>query len=360
MLQSALAIIFLLAILALLSGMHFFLLSFLNDAFLARKIGRAALSVASVLLASSFIATTLLVHASSSRIFKWLYEAASLWLGAFPYLLMAALAAWMLSRLSGPGRIASLAAASVFILAVLLVFYGLWNARQLTVREISPGLPVPDAWQGKSAVLLTDLHLGAINDERFMRRVVDEVNRIGPKAVFISGDYFDGTCNRFAELTAPLSGIRSRIFFVNGNHEIYINGGKFDEHFERNGVLVLNNEKTDLDGLGIVGIDFRVRTKENFASVMEAVNPTAGSVLLYHQPVNLAEAEAAGIGLMLSGHTHRGQFWPFNYFTYAIFGKYHYGLNPYGRMRVYTSNGAGTWGPPLRIGNRPEIVKILF
>jgi hypothetical protein len=126
---------------------------------------------------------------------------------------------------------------------------------------------------------------------------------------------------------------------------------------------VLNNEKVTVDGLHIAGVPNGdshnpIRLRANLESLH--LNPDEASILLNHMPSRLPIVERAGVSLQLSGHTHVGQLFPFNWLTRRVFGKFTYGLQRFGRLQVYTSSGAGTWGPPMRVGTNPEIVLIEF
>jgi hypothetical protein len=122
---------------------------------------------------------------------------------------------------------------------------------------------------------------------------------------------------------------------------------------------VLNNEKVTVDGLQIVGVhDGEAADARQFGKILRQAELDGGraSILLTHRPANLGIAEAAGVSLQLSGHTHKGQCWPWSWVIYKVHGPYAYGLNRHGNLRVLTSSGAGTWGPPIRAGSRSEIV----
>jgi predicted MPP superfamily phosphohydrolase len=126
---------------------------------------------------------------------------------------------------------------------------------------------------------------------------------------------------------------------------------------------VLNNEKVSIDGLQIVGVhDAEAENPTELRSILHQVqiDRLHPSILLAHRPVNLLVAEEEGISLQLSDHTHSGQIWPWNLLVSRIYGPFAYGLSQLGKMLVYTSSGAGTWGPPLRVGTRSEIVLIQF
>jgi len=126
---------------------------------------------------------------------------------------------------------------------------------------------------------------------------------------------------------------------------------------------VLNNEKVNVDGLQVIGIhDSEAENPTELRLILRQVqvDRLRPSILLAHRPVNLPESEAEGVSLQLSGHTHGGQIWPWNLLVSRIYGKAARGLSRLGKLQVYTSNGVGTWGPPLRVGTKSEIVLIRF
>jgi uncharacterized protein len=159
-------------------------------------------------------------------------------------------------------------------------------------------------------------------------------------------------------LNAPLGA-----YFVAGNHEEFTDPAKYLDAVRGAGIRVLHNEKVIIDGMQFVGVDYRASARpRRFESILRdaALDSNRASILLSHAPHQLEVAERAGVSLQLSGHTHRGQMIPFRWMVERIFGPYAYGLHRFGKMMVYTSCGAGTWGPPLRVGTDPEIVLIVF
>jgi hypothetical protein len=198
-----------------------------------------------------------------------------------------------------------------------------------------------------------------------MRRIVKKVSGLQPDIVFVTGDLYDGTRVDATSLSTPWKGFRTPLgtYFVTGNHEEFSDPSKFLEAVSASGMSVLNNEKVIVDGLQLVGVHHHDSTNaEHFRSILEglAIDLEEPSILLSHAPHALAVPEAAGISLQLSGHTHGGQIFPFTWFTRRIFGEFTYGLKRFGRMMVYTTTGAGTWGPPMRVGTNPEIVLFEF
>jgi hypothetical protein len=186
-----------------------------------------------------------------------------------------------------------------------------------------------------------------------------------PDVLFIPGDMFDGTpvdaaplTRAWAEFSAPLGS-----YFVTGNHEQFSDPGRYLDAVRQSGIRVLENEKIVVDGLQVMGVhDRETSNVERFRSILQraAVDPKVASILLVHNPHRLAAAGEAGISLQISGHTHRGQFFPWTRAVSRIYGQFAYGLNRFENLWVYTSCGAGTWGPPMRLGSNPEIVLIRF
>jgi predicted MPP superfamily phosphohydrolase len=186
-----------------------------------------------------------------------------------------------------------------------------------------------------------------------------------PDAIFIAGDLYDGTAIDPGRAAQPLSKLTAPhgVYFVAGNHEQFGDDSKYLQAIAAAGVRVLSNEKLEVDGLQIVGVAYRHAVEnEHFASVLRGVHldRNRASILLTHAPDNPEIAEAAGVTLQLSGHTHLGQFIPWSWMARRIYRQFVYGLSRIGKMQVFTSSGAGTWGPPLRLGSNPEIVVLEF
>jgi hypothetical protein len=186
-----------------------------------------------------------------------------------------------------------------------------------------------------------------------------------PDAIFIAGDLYDGTAIDAHSAAAPLSQLKARhgVYFVAGNHEQFGDDSKFLNAVSAAGIRVLRNEKIELDGLQLVGVPYNHASNNgSLASILQQVpvDPKRPSILLTHAPDHPAVAEAAGFSLQLSGHTHLGQFIPWSWFAPRIYRQFVYGLSWIGKMQVFTSSGAGTWGPPFRLGSNPEIVVLQF
>jgi predicted MPP superfamily phosphohydrolase len=223
-----------------------------------------------------------------------------------------------------------------------------------------------DFWKGKKIVFVSDFQLGNIYNQRFAARVVKKINALDPYAVLIGGDLYDGVVCDEEKVIEPLRDLHPKggTYFITGNHEYYLRDvPRASATIRALGITVLDNKKVDIGGIDVIGVDYKaVHKKEDFKKILEqiGVDHTKPSILLKHEPSDLAVAEAAGISLDLSGHTHHGQIFPLMFFTWQIYKGFDYGLRHLGAMQVFTSSGVGTWGPPLRLGTNSEIVAIEF
>jgi predicted MPP superfamily phosphohydrolase len=254
----------------------------------------------------------------------------------------------------------------LFAAAVMVGLFAVFNASWTRVTRATIRLAnLPDAWRGRKAALISDLHLGHVRNGNFLRRMVRKILREEPDAIFIAGDLYDGTAIDAVRAAEPLKKLTAPqgVYFVAGNHEQFGDDSKYLKAVSAAGVRVLTNEKVDADGLQIIGVPYRNATQGgHLASVLRGLrlNRDRASVLLVHAPDHPEVAEAAGVSLQLSGHTHLGQFIPWSWIARRIYRQFVYGLSRIGQMQIFTSSGAGTWGPPLRLGSNPEIVVLEF
>jgi uncharacterized protein len=320
-------------------------------------------------LSISFVVATLLAHRYNSPTLRMFYRVSAVWLGLLTFLFVAAVASWVVFGIASVAgmtihfhRMVEWLYAAAAAIGVLGIVNASWTRiTRATVRLAN----LPSAWRGRKAALVSDLHLGHVRNGNFLRRMVAKILDEGPDAIFIAGDLYDGTAIDAARAAEPLSKLTAPqgVYFVAGNHEQFGDDSKYLQAVKAAGVRVLENEKVEADGLQIVGVPYRSATRgEHLASALESVrlDRERASILLVHAPDHPEVAEAAGVSLQLSGHTHLGQFIPWNWFARRVYRQFVYGLSRIGRMQVFTSSGAGTWGPPLRLGSNPEIVMLQF
>jgi uncharacterized protein len=331
--------------------------------------GISGLQIVFALLSFSFVAASLLAFRITNPAVRGFYRLAAVWLGALNFMFMAACVCWVLYfatvllpvNLDWP-----LWAGAIFAAAAVAAICSLINARRIRVRRVKIELRnLPNLWRGRVAALVSDVHLGHVNGAGFLRRIVTRLQGLKPDIVFFTGDLYDGTAINSAEAASPWKDLAPPLgaYFVTGNHEEFRDPSYYLEAVRSSGMRVLQNEKLVIDDLQLIGVpDHASLNSDRFRSIFEdlQIDRSRPSILLSHVPRALNIPEQAGISLQLSGHTHGGQFFPFTWFTRRIFGPYTYGLRRFGEMLVYTTTGAGTWGPPMRLGTQPEIVLLEF
>lgn len=334
----------------------------------------ATLALRAVLfgLGLSFVVTALLSFRFANPLVIFIYRIAATWLGFMTMFLVASFACWaawygvLLAGTAAPGRLRAPIAVVLFSAAIAAAIYGMFNALWVRVRRVTVTLPgLPAAWKGRTALLLSDMHLGHINRIRFCRKIVARAAELKPDIVLMPGDLFDGGRIEAERMAAPLKELKPALgkYFSTGNHDEFGNVTDYTEVLTRVGFRVLNNERVVVDGLHILGIPYHDSNYPiRMRAALEAMRVPRGeaSILLSHVPNRLPIVEQAGVSLQLSGHTHGGQIFPFTWVVRRAFGKFTYGLHRFGALQVYTSYGAGTWGPPMRVGTHPEMVLLTF
>jgi predicted MPP superfamily phosphohydrolase len=256
--------------------------------------------------------------------------------------------------------------------AVLATLIGLFNARRrAAIVDVEvPVANLPPELHGFSIAQISDVHVGPTIKHKYVDAIVEAVNGLDADVIAVTGDVVDGSVRQLAAHVAPLSRLRSRhgTYFVTGNHEYYSGAHAWTEEFRRLGMHVLMNEHVVLTHrehqVIVAGVTdysahhFDPRHRSDPATALQGA-PTGAAVriLLAHQPRSATAAAAAGFDLQLSGHTHGGQFWPWNHFV-RFQQPFTAGLNRLQDLWVYTSRGTGYWGPPKRFGAPSEITRI--
>ena len=293
-------------------------------------------------------------------------------LGRDVLLLAAAAIAAFVPAAVGLSKLATRTAEAVPLLGAAITLLGLLNARR-TAAVVSVDVPIaglPEALNGFTIAQISDIHVGPTIKRGYLDAIVRAVNRLGADMVAVTGDLVDGSVQRLASHVAPIGRMTSRhgTFFVTGNHEYYSGAPAWIAELRRLGLRVLLNEHVVLshDAASVVvagvtdfsahhfGVQHRSDPKVALAG---APADAAVRVLLAHQPRSAAAAEAAGFDLQLSGHTHGGQFLPWNWLV-RFQQPYTAGLHRLRALWVYTSRGTGYWGPPKRFGAPSEITRL--
>ena len=230
---------------------------------------------------------------------------------------------------------------------------------------------LPTQLSGYTIVQVSDIHVGPTIGRAFVESIVARVNALKPDLVAITGDLVDGSVEELGHLTEPLRDLQAKdgVFFVTGNHEYYSGADEWIRHLGTLGVRVLRNERVTIcAGPGgacfdIAGVDDWTAAKFGHGHGADLPRALAGRdttlplILLAHQPKAAPEAAELGVDLQLSGHTHGGQLWPFNWLV-KLEQPFVSGLHALGGLQVYVSNGTGYWGPPMRLGAPAEITRL--
>ncbi|MCX4164854.1 MULTISPECIES: metallophosphoesterase [Paraburkholderia] len=263
-------------------------------------------------------------------------------------------------------------AAAVPLLALLSTAVGFFNARR-RARVVTIDVPIddlPNALDGFTIVQISDIHVGPTIKGRYVDAIVDAVNRLKPDLIAVTGDVVDGSVEQLTEHTRPLSRLTARhgAYLVTGNHEYYAGADAWIAEFQRLGLRVLMNEHEVIDHndaqLVIAGVtDYSAghfdpaHRSDPAGALLGAPADVRIKVLLAHQPRTADAAADAGFTLQLSGHTHGGQFFPWNFFV-RFQQPFTAGLARLNGLWVYTSRGTGYWGPPKRLGAPSEITRL--
>jgi predicted MPP superfamily phosphohydrolase len=254
-------------------------------------------------------------------------------------------------------------------LVVLTVTAGFINARNPRVRSLD--LHIAKKARGEKTLkiaMASDIHLGTLVGKRGASRLVTMINDLHPDIILLAGDLVDEDLKpvirrnlgeTLKNLHAPLG-----VYAITGNHE-YIGGAAEAITYLTAHKIKFLSDTAELIGnrFYLAGRDdrdkprFTGKQRKPLAEIMKGTDPAYPILLMDHQPFQLSKPQQLGVDLQLSGHTHHGQIWPFNYITNAIY-EVSWGYKKKGNTHIYVSSGFGTWGPPIRLGNRPEVVSI--
>ena len=335
-------------------------------------IGELWLKILFIVLALTFISASIISRFYKGAVVDRYYQFSAYWFGLVHFLFGGAVIFYFILTIFYARGIyisPALVGGLCFGAAFLLHLYGTIKSQRPEVTHIKvsfsqlPGFRA-DFWKGKKIVFVSDFQLGNIYREKFTARVARAITALDPYVVLIGGDLFDGVVCDEAKLIDPLRTLHPAggIYFVTGNHEYYSrNPAHAAAAIRAAGITILDDKKVEIGGIDLIGVDYpSAHKRDDFQKILTriGIDRSRPSMLIKHEPTDLDVAEAAGISLDLSGHTHQGQIFPLMFFTWQIYKGFDYGLKRLGDMQVFTSSGVGTWGPPLRLGTKSEIVLI--
>lgn len=311
-----------------------------------------------------------------SAFFVWI---GSFWLGAMVYYLMFVIFVDVCRLLNLifsflPVSFYSTEYKLIFFLAVnyavvLIVIFGYLNAINPVIKKLKINI---DKKAGNlnslKIAVASDIHLGTIINRRRLRKIVDKINSTESDIILLPGDVVDEDIGPVIKQNAGelLRTLKAKygVYAITGNHE-YIGGAEAAcKYLTEHGIIELRDKSVLIDNsFYLVGREDRA--SKGFAGILrkplnvllDEVDRSLPVILMDHQPVHLEEAEKNGIDVQFSGHTHHGQLWPFNFITKKIY-EVSMGYKKKGNTHYYVSCGVGSWGPPIRTGNRPEIIQL--
>lgn len=357
------------SVVALLAG-HVFLWFIIVDFFgLTGFSSRLAVALAVVFLLLSVIISSILIHKRDNAVTRWYYILSGFGIGLAVNALLVAILILAVKYLAGlvgfliPDLISNavlIAGSSIVSLA------GVYRAIFPRVVEYDVKIKdLPEIWDNKVVVQVSDIHLGPVYRRHSLRRLISKINVLKPEAVFVTGDLFDGMESDFSWIHHPLNHLEAPkgVYYGFGNHDLYLGFDRVVHLLKNNRAIILDNRLEMVDGLQIIGVNYSF---DNNFDLEKAILAQVGysenkpSILLFHAPKNVSLAKSAGIDLQLSGHTHDGQMWPGNLIAKWMHRGYGYGFFTEGDFNLIVSSGAGSWGPPMRTSARSEIVKIIL
>jgi uncharacterized protein len=341
--------IFIIIFFSIYLGMHYYI-GYHTATFLGLK-KNLYFHLSIILFSSLYLFTNIANRFFSNNIIDFLYIFASILFGVV-FLLVSTLLIYDLIKIFYPLPI-QLSGIIIICIVFFLTVFSLVNTQFITVKEIS--VPITGLSEDTDIVQLSDIHLDTINQRPYLERIVSMTNSLDPSVVVITGDIVDGSAKMDPNLFSPLNDINAPTFFVHGNHEFYEGIDSVERLLRKTKVNILRNEVIQVKDIQFAGIDDPTLGKKVPESLQEIeLRKELPVVLLSHQPSGYDAAAEKGIHLMLSGHTHKGQIFPFNFLVRLQF-KYVSGLHKIQDMYLYVSSGTGVWGPPMRLGSKNEI-----
>lgn len=326
-------------------------------------------------LTVSFVFAQALVLRVTTSLTKGLFYAAATWMGILFFSFCILLAYFVIDSITSVTN--AITAFIVILIVLVLTTYSIFNAFNVVIKEINIHT---DKDSHVRIALLTDLHIGIVNGKEYLDKIIGMVNAAKPDLVVITGDLIDGRNRHDEQVFTTLDNIKSDVYFITGNHENYVGLDHVDRLLKNTKVRWLRDEAVDSHGVQIIGLDYsedsdKVKIMLESLEINGKLDTKKYRIMLYHRPTGWMDAARSGkIDLMLSGHTHAGQIWPFTYIAWlegkAVHGIYKMdtaksaskgGDNNNGNTRdfmLYVSPGSGVWGPPMRLGSHTEITII--
>ena len=312
------------------------------------------------------IITMFIGFSHNNKIITCLYIPSALWLGILLYLLMYSVIISLSNILFvsiGVEKYLPVLSHTLLIGIVILIIYGIINASNPRVKKFTiKSNALRNLWSDKKIILFSDAHLGIVRGAKFMKKVVELINKQNPDIVFIAGDIIDGPVFDYEKGLTSLRDLKPGlgIYYTPGNHEEYNSQPEKFYPIIKSVTNTLIDEKLIVNGTQIIGLDYKTETGAETRERLykSGYDKNLPSITLLHDPKHTKVLADENVSLILSGHTHSGQFFPISLIVKSIYGKLAYGVNNFGNSNSITTCGVGTAMTPIRIGTNPEIVVI--
>lgn len=312
-----------------------------------------------------FVATNILGNMFYSKITSFFYTISAVWIGGLMYMFLISVVLGILYFF-----IKHLSATSVLSIGIIgvvsvvgLITYSIWNASTIRTTHMYVHAPrLAPLWSDKTIVLFSDTHLGNIRGHRFAENVTKKINQQNPDLVLMAGDMIDGPIIPYKTFTEPFKNITATFgtYYTPGNHEWYNNEPeKFLQNLDEK-VITLIDKKIEINGTQIVGINYAQESEDKTLErlVNTGFEKEIPSLALLHDPKNNDVLRQSGVDLVVSGHTHCGQFWPITQIVRSIYKDKTYGVRQFETSATLTTCGVGTAMAPFRLGSKAEIVVV--
>lgn len=338
--------IFISIILLLYFAMNFYVLSRLCSLFQIKK--GVVFWVILLIAAVSLVGSSILQSSFGNIVSRIVYTVSAGWLGVL-WLLFSTLIVYEILRLFIKIR-PSAAGVLIVTIVALVTLYSIINAHSLRIKSLTIPGPIDC-----NIVQLSDIHIGSVS-ANFVKRIIDKTNALNPDLVLITGDLVDNYNASTQKAIGLLKNLKAPVLFVTGNHERYVGPDRVTKSLNASNVKVLNNKLADYGQVQIIGVDYD-DSERNLEQVIQRlkIDNSKFCILMCHRPIELETLAKTGVNLVLSGHTHAGQIFPFNYIV-GLFYPYLSGFHQYNNTYLYVTSGTGVWGPRMRLGSRSEIV----
>jgi predicted MPP superfamily phosphohydrolase len=341
---------------------------------------RPLFTVLFIFVALSYIVGQYLESKSTSFLSNALTWIGAFWLGMMTWFFLAAILidlvrladhfihflplAWYQHAEETKGTIATV----ISIIIIVSMFAGFLNAKNIHIKQLTVALDKTKTGTTPLRIAaISDMHMGTIIGRQMVAQMVKKINSIHPDLVLMVGDQVDGQPRPAMEMNLGeiLETIESKygVYAITGNHEYIGNAETSCAYLEAHGIRMIRDTVVEVAGIYLVGREDRAAKqfanieRKSLAKLVAPLDKSKPIILMDHTPFHLEEAEQNGIDLQLSGHTHHAQIWPWSFITKRVY-EVSWGYKKKGTTHVYVSCGAGTWGPPIRIGNTPEIMDI--